>query len=224
MLYYIEAIITYYFVNTCTTVKSNLFRPQKSWLKPSLNILMQYNLKASALMIRVLRQNSWKTCLYNRAVSSAFSRLDREAKCMGLSVNEDKTKYLLSSIKQSSYSRLGWHVTVDRHNFEIVDNFDYFQTSINTNNNISLKIIHSITFANRCYFGLSRQLKSKVLSRWTKSNIYKSLIIRVLLNGAEAWTMRFYGRIQWMGRWAVKDIRRQLHNSANQETAATLAR
>ncbi|XP_049318579.1 LINE-1 retrotransposable element ORF2 protein isoform X1 [Bactrocera dorsalis] len=102
--------------------------------------------------------------LNTRAVSSAFSRLNKEATQMGLAVNEGKTKYLLSSNKQSSHSRLGFHVTVDSHNFEVVDNFVYLGTSINTTNNVSLEIQRRITLANRCYFGLSRQLKSKVLS------------------------------------------------------------
>ncbi|XP_054091506.1 uncharacterized protein LOC105219282 isoform X2 [Zeugodacus cucurbitae] len=84
-----------------------------------------------------------------RAVSSAFSRLDKEAKRMGLVVNEDKTKYLLSSNKQSAHSRLGSHVTVDSHNFEVVDNFIYLGTSINSNNNVSLEIQRRITLANR---------------------------------------------------------------------------
>ncbi|XP_049315624.1 uncharacterized protein LOC125779109 [Bactrocera dorsalis] len=104
-------------------------------------------------------------------------------------LNEDKTKYLLSSNKQSSHSRLGTHVTVDSHNFEVVDNFVYLGTSVNTTNNVSLEIQRRITLANRCYFGLSRQLRSKVLSRQTKTKLYKSLIIPVLLYGAEAWTM-----------------------------------
>ncbi|WP_215796742.1 hypothetical protein, partial [Vibrio anguillarum] len=104
-------------------------------------------------------------------------------------MNEDKTKYLLSSNKQSAHSRLGSHVTVDSHNFEVVDNFVYLGTSINNTNNVSLEIQRRITLANRCYFGLSRQLKSKVLSRRTKIKLYKSLIIPVLLYGAEAWTV-----------------------------------
>ncbi|XP_054084799.1 uncharacterized protein LOC128921370 [Zeugodacus cucurbitae] len=89
-----------------------------------------------------------------RAVSSAFSRLDKDAKRMGLVVNEDKTKYLLSSNKQSAHSRLGSQVTVDTHNFEVVDNFVYLGTSINNTNNVSLEIQRRITLANRCYFGL----------------------------------------------------------------------
>ena len=95
--------------------------------------------------------------LNNRTVSSAFPKLDKEAKRMGLVVNEDKTKYLLSSNKQSSHSRIGTHVTVDSYNFEVVKDFVYLGTSINTDNNVSLEIQRRISLANKCYFGLGRQ-------------------------------------------------------------------
>ncbi|XP_049306103.1 LINE-1 retrotransposable element ORF2 protein isoform X2 [Bactrocera dorsalis] len=127
--------------------------------------------------------------LNTRAVSSAFSRLDKEAKKMGLAVNEGNTKYLLSSNKQSSHSRLGTHVTVDSHNFEVVDNFVYLGTRVNTTNNVSLEIQRKITLANRCYLGLSKKLRSKVLSRRTKTKLHKSLLIIVLIYGTEAWMM-----------------------------------
>ena len=46
-----------------------------------------------------------------------------------------------------------------------------------------------ITVANKCYFGLSKQLCSRVLSRKTKLTIYKTLILPVLLYGAETWVL-----------------------------------
>lgn len=42
---------------------------------------------------------------------------------------------------------------------------------------------------NRCQFGRSRQLKSKIPSSRTKAKLYKSLIIRVMRNGADVQTM-----------------------------------
>ncbi|CAD6995418.1 unnamed protein product [Ceratitis capitata] len=97
--------------------------------------------------------------LNNRAVSSASSRLDKEAKRMGLVVNEGKTKSLLSSNKQLSPSRLGSHVTVGSHNFKVEANFVYLGTNINTNNNVSL--------FNKCYFGRNETLQVPHRSRPT---------------------------------------------------------
>lgn len=42
---------------------------------------------------------------------------------MDLVMNEDK---------QLAYSQLGWHVTVDGHNCEVVDNFVYFELTPTT--------------------------------------------------------------------------------------------
>ena len=151
---------------------------------------------------------------------------------MGLVVNEDKTKYLLSSNKQSSHSRLGSHVTVDGQiRSRDIDNFVYLETSINTKNNVSLVFQRRVTFVNRCLFGLSRQLKSKVLSRRTKTKLYKFLITPVLLywggmdNDNIWWVFEIFcvsvtASTISMERWAVH----HWHSSANQETAAKLAR
>ena len=122
-----------------------------------------------------------------REVSAAFSRLEKESSRMGLAVNTDKTKYLVSTNKQSQ--RLGNHVTVDNTSFEVVKDFVYLGSSINSSNDISIEIKRRITLANRCYFGLSRQLRSRALSRRTKLTLYKSIIMPVLLYASQTWTL-----------------------------------
>ena len=78
---------------------------------------------------------------------------------------------------------------IDGYNFEVVKDFIYLGSSINSDNDISLEIRRRITLANRCYFGLSKQLSKKALSWRTKICLYKSLILPVLLYGAETWTL-----------------------------------
>ena len=73
--------------------------------------------------------------------------------------------------------------------FESVKEFVYLGSAVTNNNDVSLEIKRRITLANRCYFGLSKQLNSRALSRQTKITLYKTLILPVLLYGAEAWTM-----------------------------------
>ena len=123
----------------------------------------------------------------SRAVSAAFSSLEKESRRLGLAVNEDKMKYIISTHKQAA--RIGPHVTIDSYAFEVVKDFVYLGTNINNNNNVSMEIRRRLTLANKCCFGLSRQLSSKALSRRTKLRLYKSLILPVLLYGAETWTM-----------------------------------
>ena len=52
-------------------------------------------------------------------------------------------------------------ITTNSYNFEVVEEFIYLGTVINTNNDVSLEIKHRVTLANRGYFGLNRQLSSK---------------------------------------------------------------
>ena len=56
----------------------------------------------------------------------------------------------------------------------------------NNNNDVSLEIKRRVTHANRCYFGLNRQMSSRDLSRAMKLTLYKALILLMLLYDAEA--------------------------------------
>ena len=57
-----------------------------------------------------------------REVAVVFSKLAEEARSIGLAVNERKTKYLLSTVKDSS---IGESVEIDGYNFEVVKEFVY---------------------------------------------------------------------------------------------------
>ena len=73
-----------------------------------------------------------------RDVTAAFSAIERESANIGLAVNVD-----------------------------VVKEFIYLGTAINTNNDVSLEIKRRITLANRCYFGLNKQWSSRDLCRAT---------------------------------------------------------
>ncbi|XP_055839239.1 uncharacterized protein LOC129907172 [Episyrphus balteatus] len=60
-----------------------------------------------------------------RDVNGAFVSIETEAEKLGLRVNEGKTKYMLSSKKDTQHRRIGHNVTIDSHNFEVVKNFIY---------------------------------------------------------------------------------------------------
>ena len=97
-----------------------------------------------------------------------------------LAVNGEKTKLMLSTRKTSS--GLGPTVELENYSFEIVKDFIYLGTAINKTNEIRRRIV----MANRCYYGLSKRLKSKATSRQTKVTLYKTLILPMLLYGSEA--------------------------------------
>ena len=128
--------------------------------------------------------------LNRRAVTSAFSALEKKSRRLGLTVNEDKTKYMVSTTKEAV--RIEPSVSVDNYTFEVVNvAVVYLGTSVNTTNNVSMAIKRRLTLANICLYGINKQLSSRVLSERTKPTVYKNLIIPVLIydRTAEAWNM-----------------------------------
>ena len=85
--------------------------------------------------------------------------------------------------------QLGHTVSADICNFEVVEEFIYLGANINSTNDISVEIRHRIVLANRCFYGLKKQLASKFLSWGTKILQYKTLILSVLMYGSETWTL-----------------------------------
>ena len=85
--------------------------------------------------------------------------------------------------------RIDSRITADNYTFDTVKEFIYLGSAVTTKNDVSLEIKRRITLANSCYYGLNGQLINRDLSRTTKLILYKTLILPVLLYGAEAWTL-----------------------------------
>lgn len=60
---------------------------------------------------------------------------------------------------------------------------------MNSKNDISAEIASRIVAANKCYFGLKRQLGTRFASRKTKCLLYKTIIRPVLTYCSEAWCL-----------------------------------
>ena len=77
--------------------------------------------------------------------------------------------------------------TTGGQDFEEVDEFQYLGVLIRADGDTTVEIKKRVMAANRCFYGLKRQLRSKLLTKETKFNIYKTLIRPVLLYGSETW-------------------------------------
>lgn len=119
------------------------------------------------------------------AMTEAFRSLRCAAAKMGLEVNQSKTKYLITNPREIPPS----HIQVDDYAFERVEEFIYLGSLITQDNEMGEEIKRRIVAANKCYFGLVRQMKSRALSRTTKVRLYKTLIRPVLTYGSESWTI-----------------------------------
>jgi hypothetical protein len=61
---------------------------------------------------------------------------------------------------------------------------------ISHDNHVSQEIKQHIVVANKCYYGLARQLKSRFLSCHSKIKIYGTLMRPVLVYGSETWPLK----------------------------------
>lgn len=73
--------------------------------------------------------------------------------------------------------------------FEVVQNFTYLGSEVTSDFDITNEIKRRILLANRCLYGLSKFMRSKITSRETKLKLYNELILPVLLYGSESWTL-----------------------------------
>jgi hypothetical protein len=91
-------------------------------------------------------------------------KLEKAAKVIGLTINEDRTKFMAIT----KYPTNLCFLEVDGYKFEKVTQFKYLGTSVTYDNDLSVEINNRIISANRSYCGLKKQLKSHLLSTQTK--------------------------------------------------------
>jgi hypothetical protein len=110
--------------------------------------------------------------IVGRCQSAVRDALEGEATKVGLKINEQKTKYIHD---------VGQSVAIGAKHFEVVKEFVYLGSLMTPTNDVSLEIQRRIQTANKCFFGLRKNLRSSHLSRQTKFTIHKPLILPVLL-------------------------------------------
>jgi len=112
------------------------------------------------------------------------SELLEVSKKMGLCVNQEKTKFMvLSRSNENQYNLQVGNLT-----FEKVENFKYLGVNINSNSDMHQEISERIASGNRCYHSISKLLKSKLLSRKSKTLLYTSYLRPVITYACETWS------------------------------------
>ena len=122
-----------------------------------------------------------------RAVKDAYSKLEKEAKKIGLYVNVEKTKFLMVCPSQRSRTLAGSHLEIGEKKFEVVSEFPYLGALVDDKFCTSKEIKRRIIAAGRSFYGLQHLLRSKNVSRSTKFAMYKTLIRPVAIYGSESW-------------------------------------
>jgi hypothetical protein len=106
---------------------------------------------------------------------------------MELSVNQEKTKYMVENFKSCTPHTP--HIHISDYNIERVNRFVYLGSLVNVTNDIKEEISKRIQNANTCYYGLLKRFKSRLLTCETKCRLYTTLVKSVPTYASKTRTM-----------------------------------
>uniref|UniRef100_A0A2S2PC31 Reverse transcriptase domain-containing protein n=1 Tax=Schizaphis graminum TaxID=13262 RepID=A0A2S2PC31_SCHGA len=109
-------------------------------------------------------------------------KLINAAKRVGLEINAEKTEYMVVQRHEQIGCRNAV-LEVENYKFKRVQQFKYLGTLITQQNEIDTEIKARIQAANKCYFGQTKLLRFRVISKNLKSQIYQTLIKSVVTYG-----------------------------------------
>ena len=78
---------------------------------------------------------------------------------------------------------------IDNRSIEKVEEFKYLGTTLTNKNSIQEEIKSRLKVANACYYSVQNLLSSSLLSKKLKFEIYRTIILPVVLYGCEAWSL-----------------------------------
>jgi hypothetical protein len=82
------------------------------------------------------------------------------------------------------------NIKIDNKFFERVEQFKYLVPTLTDQNSVQEEIKCILKSGNACYHSVQDLLSSSLLSKYTKINIYRTIILPVVLCGCETWSVR----------------------------------
>ena len=116
--------------------------------------------------------------LKENAEASVAATIERR-----LEVSADKSKYMVMSRDQNAGQIQS--VRSDNSTFERVEGFKYLGRTLTNQNSIAEEIKSGLRSGNACYHSVQNLLSSRLLSKNFKINIYRTIILPVVLCGFE---------------------------------------
>ena len=77
----------------------------------------------------------------------------------------------------------------DNSSIERVEEFKYLGTTLTSQNSIQEEIKCILKLGNACYYSVQNHLSSRLLSKNLKIEIYRTIILPVVLYGCETWLL-----------------------------------
>jgi len=78
---------------------------------------------------------------------------------------------------------------IDNRSFEMMDEFKYLGTTLTNQNSIQEEIKSRLKSGNASYHSVQNLLSSSLLIKYLKINIFRTIILPVVLNGRETWSL-----------------------------------
>jgi len=103
------------------------------------------------------------------------------SKEIGLEVNADKTKYIITSRDQNAGR--SHNTKTDNNSLERVEEFRYYGTNLTNHNSIQEEIKSRLKSGNACCHSVQNLLFSSLLSKNIKIKIYRTIILPAVLYG-----------------------------------------
>lgn len=164
-----------------------------------------------------------------RFLEENLQLLGKEAARLGLLINKDKTKYMITSRKNTR-----WRNITQFEGYERVTHFKYLGEVMTERNEVQMEIKGRLAAGNRCYFSFQKLLRSSLVTRHLKLLVYKTIIKPVVMYGSETWTLtkrdedrlctwerkvlrKIYGAVNTNGQWRIRTNAElaQLYDSPN---------
>ena len=137
-------------------------------------------------------------------LKSLFMKVKQESEKVGLNLNIQKTKIMVSSPITS------WQI--DGENVETVSDFIFLGSKISADGDCSHKIKRLLLLGRIAMTNLDRVLKNKDITLPTKVCLVKAMVFAVVMYGCERWTIKTaeYQRINAFELWCWRRLLRVL--------------
>ena len=96
-------------------------------------------------------------------------------------------KYMIISRDQNAGR--SHSMKIDNSSIERVEEFKCLGTTLTNKNSIQEEIKSRLKLGNACYYSVRNLLSSSLLSKKLKIKIYRTIILPVVLNGCETWSL-----------------------------------
>ena len=115
------------------------------------------------------------------------------SKEIGLEVNADKTKYMVTSRDQNAGQ--SHSMKIDNSSFERVEEFKYLGATSTNQNFLQEEMKSRLKSGNACYHSVQNLSSSGLLPKNKIIKIHRNIVLPVVLYGCETWSLTLRGEV-----------------------------